>query len=458
MEERRGPTPPENNDDDETQEKAFVSSWLRRLETENNTPEEEDDDEEESPMPKGWRRLWHKLFKKMEEQPAEESKDLESNNPKTDEEAPWQPADNPDYEPIYPMPEQTEADYPLSGEHDSSVIEAPATPAEQLENLTSEATAASPEISVPEPEAVNIIETTGDLEPVLPDERVINLQGGPSEAPSVVYERTKETIDRNPDNRAVATTAVLLGAEFLARRRGDRRLKREVERLNRKVQKGAEASKKLEQIVHEVRTSGIEQKQPRQTLGTPEMRPIASQRTAEVRPEAVVQPPPVESLRQVRTEVERVEKAVQASRERIQPPVQPEKSKPEAELRNIEKITEKEELEVPARSEVILEKVVDAAEHNIPIERSYERRHEIKDEATSPMGAHSIGSILTGVTSPVISSGMQSTTHLQNNPILNVPSSQPQQPEMYKQAIQRGFVGAAVLLVLMAIAYIATQL
>lgn len=101
--------------------------------------------------------------------------------------------------------------------------------------------------------------------------------------------------------------------------------------------------------------------------------------------------------------------------------------------------------------EKVLKEMLAAAEVDAPVERVYERSHEVRDEATnkSQPGAVSVGSILQQT--PGSLSVKQDTV---NSSKLNNKTQDEQQSELYKQAAQQGFMGAIFILVLLLIAYV----
>lgn len=97
----------------------------------------------------------------------------------------------------------------------------------------------------------------------------------------------------------------------------------------------------------------------------------------------------------------------------------------------------------------VLEKVVEAAEHDDPIEIEYERRHEIKDEPKRQSGPTPIGEILKKSNSSMQDAfAAQQAAIAQNNSKSGRLSSL---PPMYQQAVKSGFLTALVLIVVIII-------
>lgn len=108
----------------------------------------------------------------------------------------------------------------------------------------------------------------------------------------------------------------------------------------------------------------------------------------------------------------------------------------------------------------VLESVADAAEHNVPVERVFERSHEVKDEPTVSPGAGSaasVGAVIAAQLAAKQPTPQQSRTAVvssdQGLPVINDTMS----PDMYKQAMRSGFIGAVMLIILGLIAYLVVK-
>ncbi|MBI3624129.1 hypothetical protein HY218_00700 [Candidatus Saccharibacteria bacterium] len=104
--------------------------------------------------------------------------------------------------------------------------------------------------------------------------------------------------------------------------------------------------------------------------------------------------------------------------------------------------------------ETILERIIEAADKNEPIEKRYEQRHEIKDQAT-PRGAVPIGQVMTEVVGH--RTDQQPTSQLRSAESLRRTLAKQQAAkattELYQTAMKRGFWTAIALLVMAVIAY-----
>ncbi len=120
-----------------------------------------------------------------------------------------------------------------------------------------------------------------------------------------------------------------------------------------------------------------------------------------------------------------------------------------------EKIKELVNSKAGVRPEIILRKVETAAEHNIPIESLYERRHEIKDEqppesyvaAKSSGAASALAAQYNRLRQAYAHSNLRTVT-----PLIPQPSPKTtQNSNLYKQAAQSGFWGGVAVCILLII-------
>jgi hypothetical protein len=122
------------------------------------------------------------------------------------------------------------------------------------------------------------------------------------------------------------------------------------------------------------------------------------------------------------------------------------------ELRNQEVMREE-----PEKTETykIMEQVAEAAEHNAPVERVFERSHEVKDDHSTPVGAASIGAIMAAQAeqkkiTQLKASQAQMGINDQGLPVINTTSDS----DIYKQAMRRGFWGAIIIIIFGLLAYL----
>jgi hypothetical protein len=100
---------------------------------------------------------------------------------------------------------------------------------------------------------------------------------------------------------------------------------------------------------------------------------------------------------------------------------------------------------VPVQPERVLEQVLQAAEKNTPIEKSYERRHETKDEPSKFDAGLSSGAVPIG--SVIAQSYHQNLSNNQQTSSENRAKTVTRQAGMYRQAAVNGFWTALVLIV-----------
>ncbi len=234
----------------------------------------------------------------------------------------------------------------------------------------------------------------------------------------------KETV---VERRAeTALPIALLGAEYLARKKADRKLRTEVaqrtDKLEENDKRNETATARLETLV----------RQNRERLET--LKRERSHKT-----EVLTTPPPA-------LEVDRQEQRpfvpspeVSVSKKTVEQEVPPAIDKPEQQ-----------------GSQRIMQEVAEAAEHNSPVERVFERSHEVKDDKTNPAGASAVGSI---IANKQLQQPVSTTSH---SPVSSRPSSTGDLPViyddprkgLYAQAMRNGFWAAVLIIILGIIAYL----
>jgi hypothetical protein len=100
-----------------------------------------------------------------------------------------------------------------------------------------------------------------------------------------------------------------------------------------------------------------------------------------------------------------------------------------------------------------MEQVAEAAEHDVPVERAFERSHEVKDDQSTHIGAASIGSIMAEQVAKQRVNGPVATQLSQDASGLPVVSGRAQ-ATAYKQAMRNGFWAAIIIIILGTIAYL----
>lgn len=216
---------------------------------------------------------------------------------------------------------------------------------------------------------------------------------------------------------------VLVGAEYLARKRADRKLESRVEKkidaTTEKQQRAEALQKELEHVVSQNKQQIEQLKRARTSME--QQGPRASERKET--PPATV-PAATETLRPPQPETVRIEQ------------------KPSA-----------EEVVKPYN---IAERVADAAEHDVPVERAFERSHEVKDDIPMTTAAASVGAVMAAnIATAGITPVMHGKSTLAPADSGNLPYvSDADIAAAYRQAAKRGFWSAICLIVLGSIAYV----
>lgn len=375
---------------------SFLATWLQRRHEfsgehrDEEETEEDDDDDSESSLPKRFRRFFRSIFKRMVE-PAEQGAETLPR--------------------LFPLPLAFESASDLSPETPSSTT----TESEYVWNRTS---SEQPVV------AENTTELPVSTTPEQPQPYQRPLFERPV-APEPPVQEVVARIDRAPEQTIIehheirgtsGATMALLGAEFFARRRADRKIERkltrEVNTLEEEVQKSKDAQVRLEKVATK------QPEQPRAersyTVPTPE------------KPRQAIERPQITQERPVFNKPDTVPDTDKFAEKHVQP-------------------------------RVVLEKVAEAAEHNAPLERAYERRQEVKDDVTSPVsytGASAVGEILSQTRSTVAPQAMP--TSATQASLSNQPKAS-KQPELYRTAMLGGMAAALAILVFAILAYLFTR-
>jgi hypothetical protein len=423
-----GPEDPTNQEPETTRKKRrgtdFLSQYLLRRREQQGEHVEEDDDEESEEKPKKFKRFFKGLFKRVVESPTdtkeqfpksfsleslflsdqeklEKSIELDQDNQNQETEAlPSQPLET-------PVAEVTDVPEPLLAERSEEPAEVPmvttqqerANPVEQTEEQASQ------------PQERAYIEPLV-VERAISDDRAIfeRAQPQPTTEKEIV-------IERGP---GMALPVVLVGAEYLARKKADRKLDA---KYNERVGH-IEIENKREKIAKEQLTTLVQQNRE-------QLEALKRDRGIEIaRPEW---PQPIE--RSTSRAERQPEQKIQPIKERAQLQPTPEKT------------------ETPETYK-IMEQVAEAAEHDIPVERVFERSHEVKDDQSVPVGAASIGAIMADQIARQYNTTPRVTKQLPQDM-----SGLPVIPDhvrtaAYKQAMQRGFWAAIIIIILGTLTYL----
>lgn len=297
--------------------------------------------------------------------------------------------------------------------------------------------------------AASANEAIVDTEPVIPDiqqaqpsereffirnQEQIETQQAAASPPEVAKETV---IERGP---GMVLPVALVGLEHLGRKKADKKLEKRVDEkiavTNKEVNRNATLQQELETLTRH----NSEQLE-------------ALKRAREAR--AVEYAQPVENA---------AERSPVAPAERIitkeQPKPSPDKLVQNPEVKEQVRSVVEQQVKEEIQPERILEQIADAAEHDLPVERIFERSHEVKDDNAVPVGtAASVGAVM---------NAQAATNHYQALNQMQQPVDMPQGAPVrfateeatraaYKQAAMRGFWAAVMIIILGSIAYLVIQ-
>ena len=428
MEDRwHGPEDPTNEEPETTRKKRrgsdFLSQYLLRRREQQGEKIEEDDEESEE-KPKKFRRFFKGLFKNVVEPPFG---DPEPTPNRFGLEALFLGTQKEHESNVDSLNADIEDKTELKPDFSVARTESTAEPYE-LESAPQESSTEKEE-ETPQPEAavhIPAAELAQEEEPV--SERTY---GVPRPYEQVTDQTVYERPTTQPTEKEVviergagmALPVVLVGAEYLARKKADRKLdakyNEKVSRLESDANRQSLVTEQLDTLVKQNREQLAALKRDR-GIETPkvEQRPPALER-------------PATHVEQKLTEQQPLPQSVLEK----QPQYTPEMPK--------EQDTHK-----------IMEQVADAAEHDVPVERVFERSHEVKDDQSSHVGAASIGTIMSAKVADERLGGYNPPTRqLQDeNGLPVIPDKV--QSAMYRQAIRSGFWAAIIIIILGTIAYL----
>lgn len=423
-----------------------LSQYLSGLRGKENDVSGEKNDEK----PKRFRRLFNKIFPQVVESPSQEEKgeqqhdfDYESwfswtgfaNRP---ESAGVTPASEASESTSSATPEETVTDVSAETAEDQS--EAPRTKPYTEEHSTPDKVE-NPFETSSKPEVSEDHVTPPEIPAIPSRQEVFNRQQEEQElvqAASSGESSTKEVIIERGSGAALPV--LLVGAEYIARKRADRKLEG---RLNEKIKASQEQLDDTATLQQEIETVV---KQNREQLDA-----LKQAREGQVPVEA----PPIQKIieRPSAARSERVTTPEQkiGSTERVQ-------SNPEVK-EQLRPLVERNVTKEEVQPEKIMEQVADAAEHDIPVERIFERSHEVKDDRTVPGAAASVGAVMN---SQAVANQYQALQQVKQpvgtpggGPLPFVSDSAAR--IAYKQAVKMGFWGAVMIIILGAIAYLVVK-
>lgn len=416
-----GPSGQEDQTTESTpKEESKLQKHLRKLgifgEAKKDATESDDDEETDKPKKK-FRKFFKGLFKSVVEPPESSSATTEQKPTLESLFFGWQ------------EPELQDTDLSEASE----VIETPVADQERVglervqENV-SEGSEISQQTDTPSSEII-------DNSPVNPEAVPRQYEAPIIPESNTVFERStpkpqeKDVVIQRGSN---LLPVALVGAEYLARKRADRKLDAKLtektEKLEQKDKEAAYAHAQLDTLMKQNREQLEKLKRER-------LQPVqAEQAVASERPSK----PEVTALaydrRKVSNEVPKPEESRISSSEQFV----------------------KQDVSERREQYKIMEQVANAAENNEPVEIAFERSHEVKDDVSTTSAAASIGAIMAAQAEEqkhiarVQAVQQQMGDAAQGLPVLN----DSQAADMYQQAMKRGFWAAVAIIILGLLAYL----
>lgn len=413
IEQGQGPEPPEEEEKGKDKKRGkrrnFLLSWLEARE---GASTQETSDDVESPR-KGFSALWRRMFERdVRMEPIEEP---EPSNPAESAEDILQ------WWPKIAQPEDRVHSTHEKEEIGLSVTEKTEPSAPEKTREEAETPADMPEFTTyPLPSSRELQE---QIRMLSSNEAAPSGSELPGESKSLVdAKEPKPEILVNKKEPLAAVTLLGLGAEYLGRKKQGRNQGKRIRNLERKVEDHDEKTKRLEmELGRETREKTYQSREQKPVLG----------RNAEAHPEKrIPRPERQDTLKEHVGTAIKTEKIAEEVAKKVE--------------------TYEKQHEAPT---VVLKEMVKAAEANAPVERIYERRQEIKDE-TSPVYNYS-SAVPVSVILKKLSGTSQANTSLYPA-VPGNPQSSPvnTKPELYRQAAQRGFWGAVVIVIFMLMVYL----
>ena len=446
---------PAENATEKQQQGNFLSQFLARRRGEKlDTNETDDDDEETEEKPKHWRAKFKSFFKTVV--PPPEGEVAAPKDPPAAELFAWPfsqtvrtesvPQGNTTSEiPAVEAPgsptaaTSAEAGQVMAQAREEVRVEQPtAAESAQMPELTQEDAPSPVEATqeMPQPVASEVNETRDTASPELQMRESSAIYHGELAIP---HERTQLTPQPAIEKETViergvgsALPVALVAAEYIGRKRADRKITeaftKKTDHLEKDAVEARRAHEQLDQLL----------RQNREQLASLKQERSASNNKSPETKSNVAPAVPIEQLR---------------------PQVVPELPKNNPETGNHQRDMPKAKEEVEPKPQHIMEQVAQAAEQDVPVERVFERSHEVKDDTspvvTSGVSAASVGAIMANRSAQTQVSTPTTTKHKPTtNLVDNLPFITEQTPEMYKQAMSAGFAAGLVIIVLGLLAYL----
>lgn len=444
-----GPEPQDDANPESRSKKKRSASRLSQYLSGLRGKENEVSGEKNDEKPKRFRRLFNKIFPQVVESPSQEEKgeqqhgfDYESwfswtSFANRQESAGVTPANGGSESTVSTATEEIAAEVPAETAEDES---GPPRTEPEAEEQSPPDRVEDPLETPAEPEVSDDLLTPPEI-PTIPSQReVFSRQQEEHElvqaAPPGENSTQEVIVERGS---GAALPVLLVGAEYIARKRADRKLEG---RLNEKIKESKEKIDNTTTIQQELETVVKQNEEQLEAL----------KRAREG--QAPVEAPPIqkiiEKIPTPRPERDTAPKQQTRSAERVQStPESREQPRP---------VIERNAIKDEVQPEKILEQVADAAEHDIPVERIFERSHEVKDDRTVSGAAASVGAVMN---SQAVANQYQALQQVkqpidtQGGPLPFVSDSAAR--IAYKQAVKMGFWGAVMIIILGAIAYLVVK-
>lgn len=257
----------------------------------------------------------------------------------------------------------------------------------------------------------------------------------------------ERVIARDPQaRRMAAVNLVVTGMESIGRHSADRKINKNLARVNKKVDKAQENLRAAEQDAAKTRKAAERMDLWQQAFDSrrvPERVQVLEKKAADSK----------EQLKTLVAAESAGEKKPVRATEQQAPATDQEKkptmeTAPDSEKQRMERLLHP--VETHTRPEAMLKTVEVAAQENVPLERLYEQRHERKDESGSLSDAGGVAAAAGSQAAPSQSSA-SSVAPQQAQPLARLTDLSQQIPPMYRQAAKNGAQGAGVVLAVLAL-------
>lgn len=452
MEQR--PFNPSEEDDHDPQsgrKQRRVSSFSKYLNVLRHRDDErlnksESEDDAETEKPKRFRRLFSKLFPAVVEKPETEQPGKNQHQFDYESWFQWMPG-APEIRSVETMADEARGPEEASTSNDTHVathqVET-STGAEPELHTASETITGPQQLIQTEPAEATVegeAKSAASQSEVQPKTDVLECELYARQDTQVRHDSTTGSVDetpREPEREIIierkgsnALPMVGLGLEYLGRKRADKRLE---ERVNKKIVSTDKEISQQAKLQQELESEVKENKEQLRVL-----KQLKAEQSTERR-ELQQKRAPIESITARQSSAKEVIAQTPQDAEKLSMPEQPATPRSEQTVEEV-------------KPQKILEQVVDAAEHDIAVERIFERSHEVKDDQTVPGAAASVGTV-------IASQQTVNSSHSRGiAPIAKIDSSLPfvsDKPDAvaYRRAMKAGFWSAVMIIILGSMAYL----